>query len=60
MSTNNSKSPSAAQLASGLIISVKEARKLLGVSFDALSDDEVASLTLDLHELARSLLQTNR
>ena len=60
MSTNNSNSPSAAQLASGLIISAKEAKKLLGVAHKELADDEVAGLTLDLHELARTLLQINR
>jgi len=60
MSTINSKSPTAAQLASGLIISAKEAKKLLGAEHKQLSDDEVAGLTLDLYELAGALLQINR
>lgn len=50
---------SAAQLASGLIISVGEARKLLGEKSKDYSDDELAYIILDMHELARELILNN-
>lgn len=57
MSKNKCKAPSASELASGLIISVGEARKLLGKHAQNMSDDEIAMLILELHEIAPSLLK---
>lgn len=47
--------PSVAQLADGLIISVGEARKILGTDAAALSDDELIAEIHALDEIARSL-----
>lgn len=47
------------ELSNGLIISVKEARKLVGKDFEGLSDDEVASKILVLTDLAQKLLNTS-
>ncbi len=38
---------------SHLIISVKEARKILGKTAQEMSDDEVEKLIIDLNEIAR-------
>ena len=40
-----------------LIISVKEARKLLGKSYDAASDDEIALLIKRLDCIARDFIR---
>lgn len=42
------------------IMSVKEARKLLGKEYEKLSDDEVAELVEQTHELARLALDVAR
>jgi len=47
-----------AQLAGGLIISVGEARKLLGADAKELSDDEIVALIYELSEIAQTLLNT--
>ena len=60
MSTISKNGPSAAQLAKGLIISVKEARKLLGSGYQNISDDELTALILDMTELARDLLMLHK
>ena len=60
MSTISTTSPTAAQLAKGMIISVKEARKLLGPSYQNIKDDELTALILDMTELARDLLVLNK
>lgn len=57
MSRKKRESPTAAELAEGLIISVGEARKLLGKDAQNMSDDEVALLVLELHEVAPTLLK---
>jgi hypothetical protein len=52
--------PSVAQLSDCLIISIKEARKLLGVGGDELSDDELAATILELTQLAQELLKVTK
>ena len=47
------------ELVNGLIISIKEAKKLVGKDFDGLSDDEVASKIIALTDLAQTLLNTS-
>jgi len=42
------------------IISVKEARKLLGKEYEKLTDDEIAELVEQLHELAKLSLDMAR
>lgn len=49
--------PTAAQLVSGLIISVGEARKLLGSDAKELTDDDIALLTISMAGIAPSLLE---
>lgn len=49
--------PTAKQLAEGLIISVGEARKLLGAEYESLTDDEVALVILALSDVAPVLLK---
>lgn len=56
MSTGKKRGPTAEQLASGLIISVKETRRVLGEAAVDLNDLEIAELILDLQELAHTLL----
>jgi hypothetical protein len=46
-------------LSSSLIISVGEARKILGVDAKGRSDDEVAKEVLELTDLAQKLLNTS-
>ena len=41
-------------------MSVKEARKLLGKKYEKLSDDEVAELVEQVHELAKLSLDVAR
>lgn len=57
--TNRSKilAPTAAQLAEGMIISVGEARKLLGAEATNLSDDEIAVFILEFSDMAQDLLK---
>ena len=43
-----------------LIISVKEARKLLGKEYENLTDEKVAELVEQLHELAKVSLDMAR
>lgn len=57
MSRKKREGPTAAQLAEGLIISVGEARKLLGADALGMSDNEIAVLILRLHEIAPDLLK---
>ena len=42
------------------IISVKEARKLLGKDYEKLTDDKIAELIEQLHELAKLFLDMAR
>jgi hypothetical protein len=42
------------------IMSVKEARKLLGKEYEKLTDDEVAELVEQVHELAKLSLDVAR
>lgn len=42
------------------IMTVKEARKLLGKKYEKLSDDEVAQLIKQVHELAKLSLDVAR
>lgn len=53
------KQPTAAQLAGGLIISVGEARKVLGGDAKDLSDDEVIVMIYELSEIAQTLLKNS-
>lgn len=48
--------PTPAQIVAGLIISVGEARKLLGTDARGLSDDEIALLVVSLADVAPELL----
>jgi len=48
-----------AQLANGLIISVGEARKILGADSNGRSDDEIAVIILELTQLGQELLNTS-
>lgn len=54
------KEATAEQLASGLIISVGEARKIMGAEADELGDNELAYLILELSDLASELLKTSQ
>lgn len=58
-SKNSQKKPTAAELVAGLIISVGEARKLLGVDAQELTDDDIALLVLSLADLAPELINTS-
>lgn len=58
-SKKSQKKPTAAELVAGLIISVGEARKLLGVEAQELTDDDVALLVLSLADLAPELINTS-
>ncbi|HUA13455.1 MAG TPA: hypothetical protein VL989_03070 [Candidatus Sulfotelmatobacter sp.] len=40
-----------------LIISVKEARKLLGKDYNHLSDEQIEDLIINLHEIAKGALR---
>lgn len=53
----NLQQPTAAQIAEGLIISVGEARKILGAEARGLSDEQVAAQILIMADLATELLQ---
>lgn len=53
----NLQQPTAAQIAEGLIISVGEARKVLGAEARGLSDEQVAAQILIMADLATELLQ---
>jgi hypothetical protein len=57
-STKRNKEPTVEQLASGLIISVGEARKMLGADSKELDDMQVARMILDLSDIAYELLQS--
>lgn len=57
MSRKRRDKPTAKELVEGLIISTGEARKLLAKEAEHMSDDEVAVLVLELHEIAPSLLK---
>lgn len=52
------KEATAKQLASGLIISVDEARKIMGAEADELGDNQLAYLILELSDLAYELLKS--
>ncbi len=41
----------------GLIITIKEARKILGISKEQMNDSQMAYLILTLQDMARELLQ---
>jgi hypothetical protein len=51
------KQPTAAQLADSLIISVGEARKILGTEANGLSDEELVVTIYELSELAQAMLK---
>jgi hypothetical protein len=51
------KEATAEQLASGLIISIGEARKIMGAEASELGDNQLAHLILELSELAHELLK---
>jgi hypothetical protein len=53
------KQPTAAQLTGGLIISVGEARKVIGEDAKGLTDDELIMKIYELTELAQKLLNYN-
>lgn len=55
--TNSAVSPEIARLTAGLIISPKEARKILGNEFDSVSDDELADLIFELTSLAQEFFK---
>ena len=57
MKTKQQMQPTIAQLASGLIISVGEARKLLGPDANDLSDDELIAFIYQLGEIAQASLR---
>lgn len=50
--------PTAAQLADNLIISVGEARKILGADANGLGDEELMAAIYELGELAQVLLSS--
>lgn len=50
--------PTAAQRADNLIISVGEARKILGADANGLGDEELMAAIYELSELAQALLNT--
>lgn len=54
---NKASQPTAAQIASSLVMSVGEARKLLGIEAKELDDDQIAILLLEMEELAHHLLK---
>lgn len=56
--TNQEKKAIPAQLESALIISLKEARKIMGVDARALSDDELTMEIWRLMEIAPDLLKS--
>lgn len=49
--------PTLEQLTSGLVISVKEARKILGAEGKGLSDTQIALFILDFSDFAPDLLK---
>lgn len=51
--------PTTAQIVAGLIISVGEARKLLGVDAKGLTDDDIAQFVISLTDIAPELLNTS-
>lgn len=55
--TSNPQQPTAAQLAGGLIISVGEARKILGADAKNLSDEEIIQEVYLLNDAIMSLLK---
>ena len=55
----NTPSIDTTNLSSSLIISVGEARKLLGVDANGLTDDELAQAILEMTDLAQKLLNTS-
>ena len=42
------------------IISIKEARKVLGKEYDGLSDDNLQRVVISLHKIANKLLESIR
>ena len=50
--------PSAQEMSNGMIVSVSEARKILGDEYSTLSEEELGGLILDLHELAQTILKS--
>lgn len=56
--TNQEKNVSPAQLEDALIISLKEARKIMGVDARTLSDDELTMEIWRLMEIAPDLLKS--
>ena len=56
--TNQEKKAIPAQLESALIISVKEARKIMGVDARPLSDDELILAVWHLMEISNELLNS--
>jgi len=56
-STKKPKQPNAAQIAGSLVMSVGEARKLLGTEAKQLEDDQIAILLIEMEELAHHLLK---
>ncbi len=53
------KEPTVEQLTAGLIISPKEARKILGLTAKDLDDNQLIPLILQLEDLALELLNYN-
>lgn len=51
------KQPTAVQLAEGLVMSVGEARKKLGVDAKELTDEQIAIQLIEMEELAHELLK---
>lgn len=56
MKTKQQTQPTIAQLAGGLIISVGEARKILGADAKGRSDDELIAEIYELSEVAQAIL----
>lgn len=54
---NAVKQPTAAQIARSLVMSVGEARKILGVDAKELDDDQIAILLIEMEELAHHLIK---
>jgi len=54
---NKPKQPTAAQIAGSLVMSIGEARKILGTDAKELDDDQIAIQLLEMEELAHHLLK---
>jgi hypothetical protein len=57
LKSSTPKKPTAVQIAEGLVMSIGEARKLLGADAKDLDDDQIAILLIELEELAHHLIK---